>query len=103
MTPSGLRMRGFLVIVMVAFVSVALGQQDRAKQPLGSKAKQPTARIRYPLPYPPALADGKIQATEKSPAFLKPGPNLRPGVVIAKEPPLVEFAFYPKQDYPGNP
>ncbi len=55
---------------------------------------------RYPLEYPPAL---KTVVTETTPDFLKPGPNLREGVAIAKTPPTVDFAFYPEQNYPGNP
>ena len=35
--------------------------------------------------------------------FLKPGPNLRDGVDVAQLPPLVEFTYYPGQDYAGNP
>jgi len=98
------RTRRFFVVGLIVFASTAaLGQQDGGKQPGEAKAKQKTPKVRYPLPYPPTLTDGKTEATEKSPRFLKAGPNLRQGVAIAKEPPLVEFAFYPKQDYPGNP
>ena len=58
---------------------------------------------RYPLSYPPTLPDGQTVVTECSSAFLKPGPNLRDGVEIAHAPPTVDFAFYPDQNYPGNP
>ena len=34
---------------------------------------------------------------------MKPGPNLRPGVTIAKIAPRVTFMYYPGQTYPGNP
>ncbi len=61
------------------------------------------AASRYPLPYPPTLPDGKTVVTERSPVFLKPGPNLRDGVEIARTTPTVDFAFYPEQNYPGNP
>ncbi len=66
---------------------------------------KPNARSanRYPLPYPPILPDGKTVVTERSLEFLKPGPNLRDGVEIARIPPTVDFAFYPEQNYPGNP
>ena len=68
-------------------------------------AKKPgkTLKDRYPLPYPPKLPDGKSVVTESAPSFLKPGPNLRDGVTIAKVAPVVDFAFYPEQNYPGNP
>lgn len=63
----------------------------------------PKGAARYPLPYPPTLPDGQTVVTESSPSFLKPGPSLRDGVAIARTPPVVDFAYYPKQDYPGNP
>ena len=61
------------------------------------------AQKRYPLPYPPKLPGGKPHVSHRKSAFLKPGPNLRPGVRIAKTPPKIDFMFYPNQDYPGNP
>ena len=61
------------------------------------------AQKRYPLPYPPKLPGGKAHVSQRSPAFLKPGPNLRKGVAIAEIPPRVDFLFYPNQTYPGNP
>ena len=66
------------------------------------KPKRPVAS-RYPLPYPPTLPDGKTVVTEETPAFLKPGDNLRDGVEIAKTPPVIDFAYFPEQNYPGNP
>jgi len=76
--------------------------QDKQKPPTKAK-KTNTLKDRYPLPYPPKLPDGQTVVTEKTPAFLTPGPNLRDGVAIAKTPPVVDFAFYPEQNYPGNP
>jgi len=58
---------------------------------------------RYPLKYPPALPDGKEFVTDQSPDFLKPPPNLRAGVEIAKTAPVVDFMFYPGQDHIGVP
>jgi hypothetical protein len=60
-------------------------------------------KARYPLPYPPRLPDNKIVVTETAPLLLQPGANLRDGVDIARTPPVVDFAFYPEQNYPGNP
>lgn len=71
-----------------------------------AEAQDPKAKkiaSRYPLPYPPTLPDGKTVVTEETPAFLKPGANLREGVTIAKTPPVVDFLYYPDQNYPGNP
>jgi hypothetical protein len=62
-----------------------------------------TAQSRYPLPYPPKLPGGKRVVTDSFPASLKPGPNLREGVTVAKTPPVVDFLYYPVQNYPGNP
>ena len=41
--------------------------------------------------------------TDRSDDFLKPSPNLREGVEIAKTAPTVDFLYYPGQDYPGKP
>ena len=65
--------------------------------------EQLSAQVRYPLSYPPKLAGGKTVVTDRSDAFLEPGPNLLEGVKIAKTPPTVDFMYYPGQDYPGNP
>ena len=61
------------------------------------------AQVRYPLSYPPKLPQGRKYLRGSSREFLKPGPNLRKGVLIAKTPPVVEFLYYPGQNYPGNP
>jgi len=61
------------------------------------------AQVRYPLKYPPRLPGGKTIVTHSSPEFLKPGPNIRDGVAIARTPPVVDFLYYPGQDYAGNP
>ena len=53
-----------------------------------------SAQVRYPLPYPPRLPGGKALVTHQEKAFLNPGPNLRPGVAVAKTPPKVDFMFY---------
>ncbi len=53
--------------------------------------------------FPPALPEGRTSLSETSDKFLTPGPNLRPGVALARTPPRVDFAYYPGQDYPGQP
>lgn len=77
--------------------------QTTTNQPAASAVPLRKAASRYPLPYPPRLPDEKTVVTERSAEFLKPGPNLRDGVQIARTPPTVDFAFYPEQNYPGNP
>jgi hypothetical protein len=86
----------FLVLACVACATAGAQETTRQKP-------RPTLKDRYPLPYPPSLPGGKAFVTEESPDFLKPGPNLREGVTIAKTPPKVDFLFYPEQNYPGNP
>lgn len=76
-----------------------------AVPPIGAQDtfKKKDLTSRYPLKYPPSLPDNKPFVTETAADFLKPGPNLREGVVIAKTPPTVDFLYYPEQNYPGNP
>ncbi|MGE3807197.1 MAG: hypothetical protein AB7K24_21250, partial [Gemmataceae bacterium] len=51
----------------------------------------------------PKLPGGKTIATVTSPDFLRATTELKPDTKIAKVAPTVDFAFYPGQDYPGNP
>src|SRR4051794_40686744 len=90
----------WVAAILLVAVQVAPSQEknDAARQ----KAAK-ALRARYPLPYPPTLPGGKEVVREETPAFLQPGPNLRPGVAVATTPPAVDFAFYPLQNYPGNP
>lgn len=92
------------LLLLVACIGAVLTQQRCAAGDQDKPAKPgKSLKDRYPLPYPPSLPDGKTHVTEQSPAFLKPGPNLREGVTIAKTAPRVDFFYYPGQDYPGNP
>lgn len=84
----------------LAVLSAAPLQADEPAKPARPGR---TLRDRYPLPYPPALPGGQASLREQSPRFLESGPNLREGVAVAKTPPVVDFAFYPEQNYPGNP
>ncbi len=93
-----------LLLSLIAFgamTSLAIAQAKPAPASPDSQAR--ALKARYPLPYPPTLPGGKKVVTERSPVLLKPGPNLKDGVTIAARPPTVDFAFYPDQDYPGNP
>jgi hypothetical protein len=87
-------------------MDTAFDRVSRSEEPATSaKPARPGRSLtdRYPLPYPPKLPEGQVVVTETSDAFLKPGDNLSEGVEIAKVPPTVDFAFYPEQNYPGNP
>ena len=55
------------------------------------------------VPFPPRLPGDAIVVTESSPEFLKPSGPLRPGVVIAKTPPKIDFGYFPGQTYPARP
>lgn len=93
----------FVAIVCLICGAVPVAAQDVAKKPTKDEAAAARFKARYPLTYPPQLPGGATVVSEEMPAFLKAGPNLREGVTIAKTPPQVDFAFFPEQNYPGNP
>ncbi len=95
-----MRLAFLLMLIVTGFVGQAVHGQDKKPAP---PKKGKSLKDRYPLPYPPRLPDGKTVVTETSASFLTAGPNLRDGVVIAKTAPTVDFAYYPEQNYPGNP
>lgn len=66
-------------------------------------AQKPPRAAEPVLSFPPRLPDGKEVATDSTPAFLKAQATLRPDVAIATTPPIVDFLYYPGQDYPGKP
>jgi hypothetical protein len=94
------RMTRYVIIVAIACLGLKVCPSLWAQSP--AKPGR-TLQDRYPLPYPPVLPNQQTVVTENTMAFLTPGKNLRAGVEIAKVAPTVDFAFYPKQDYPGNP
>ncbi len=51
---------------------------------------------------PPVLPDGKAVMTFTSPDLLRP-PTTIDEVEVAQTPPVVDFLYYPGQDYEGNP
>lgn len=67
------------------------------------KPAKPKAKPEPEVAYPPALPGGKEMVTDTTPEFLQPPTTLLPGVVIAKTPPTVDFAYFPGQTYRGNP
>lgn len=76
------------------------GSADNKAPPRKPGNKKPAQGA---VPYPPKLPGGKEMVSDTSAAFLKPPPNLKEGVKIAKAPPRVDFLFYPGQDYPARP
>ena len=53
--------------------------------------------------FPPKLPDDKQVITDRTVEFLKPPATLKKDVAVAKEPPDVDFLYYPGQTYEGNP
>lgn len=66
-------------------------------------ADKPAKPAKPAYTYPPQLPEGKLVVTDQSPEFLVKAADLLEGVSIAKTPPIVDFAYYPGQDYPGKP
>src|SRR5687768_2816867 len=95
----------FAVAVYASFSATAPAWGQAGSAPPAAKKAKPgrTLADRYPLPYPPKLPGGQTVVTERTDAFLTPGRNLREGVAVARVAPTVDFAFYPEQNYPGNP
>lgn len=80
---------GVLLIALVMLNSSPAAAQKKKKEP------QPFVA--------PMLADGKEVFTENSPAFLEPMGELAAEVTVAKQPPTVDFLYYPGQTYAGKP
>jgi hypothetical protein len=94
----------YLALVSLALAVASAAAQAPAPQKQAAKPKPGrTLTDRYPLPYPPKLPEGKTVVTESERSFLVPNDKLREGIAIARTPPIVDFAFYPEQNYPGNP
>lgn len=74
-------------------VSLAQATPQRRKQ---------KAAVASP-PFPPELPGENVVVTDTSPEFLKADVDLADGVSIAKEPPTIDFAYYPGQEYEGRP
>jgi len=78
---------------------VAADKDVKAK----TAAKKAPAKPATPaLEFPPKLPGGKIMVTDQSEAFLSPGDTLQGTVIVAKEPPKVDFMYYPGQNYEGK-
>lgn len=55
------------------------------------------------LTFPPRLPAESAVVTDRSADFLRPPPTIAKDVDVAKEPPTIDFALFPGQDYPGKP
>ncbi len=96
------------VMLIVLIGSGAWAQEEpKAKKKNETKAQAKAETKKAPakveLEYPPKLPGGEAMVTDTSPDFLKPLKDLPAGVIVAKTPPTVDFAFFPEQTYPGRP
>lgn len=89
-----------LNFLFLAAVVPAVAQKNKARP---AKQGRPKIIRDADLPYPPKLPDGQAVVTDTSPEFLTPPESLREGVSVAKQPPTIDFMFYPQQNYPGKP
>ncbi|MBM84259.1 MAG: hypothetical protein CMJ78_27200 [Planctomycetaceae bacterium] len=55
------------------------------------------------LSYPPKLPNGDTVVTNSPDAFRRPTGPISSDVLLPKTAPSVDFAYYPEQNYPGNP
>ncbi|MEQ2009797.1 MAG: hypothetical protein ABMA26_23685 [Limisphaerales bacterium] len=84
--------------------SLALSFTLQAQTPKATpKPAKPKAKAEPEVSYPPTIPGGKEIVTDIASEFLQPPATLRSGVLIAKTPPTVDFAYYPGQTYRGNP
>jgi hypothetical protein len=103
-------------LVMAAWLlgnTLLLGAEPTAKPaPAVKPAKPPKAPKAPPPPPPPwvapSLPDGQLVVHDQDPAMLVPPTDLpnQPGpdtYAVAKEAPLVDFAYFPGQDHAGRP
>lgn len=70
-----------------------------AQAPKEKKKKPPAVELKFP----PQLPEGKEVVTDSDAALITPPANLRKDVAVAKTPPVIEFRYFPGQDYKGNP
>ncbi|MEQ8786419.1 MAG: WD40 repeat domain-containing protein [Pirellulaceae bacterium] len=91
-----------LLLVILAAPAAAQNNKAQAKKPAPKPARPKVIRDED-LPYPPTLPNGRKVVTDTSPKFLEGPETLRDGVEIAKQPPTIDFLFYPEQNYPGKP
>jgi len=68
------------------------------KKPVGPKLKR-----MHEVEYPPTLPGGAASATETSPEFLVRPESMSSEVDVAATPPTVDLAYFPGQNYVGDP
>src|SRR5262245_58389643 len=74
-------------------VTTALPYLTRAAQRSDEKA----------VSFPPELPRDQTAVTDTPVEFPKPPALLKPGIISAKTPPTIDFAYFPGQTYRGNP
>ncbi|GAB4142662.1 MAG: hypothetical protein Tsb009_13150 [Planctomycetaceae bacterium] len=53
--------------------------------------------------FPPKLPGGKTMITDRLPDVLRPVGDLLPGTIIAQKAPIIDFLYFPGQNYEGKP
>ncbi|MCE9603268.1 MAG: hypothetical protein K8U03_00020 [Planctomycetia bacterium] len=74
-----------------------------ASKPAASKVAASKLKQMKDVPYPPTLPGGVSSVTETSADFLKRPESMSSEVETATTPPTVDFAYYPGQNYLGDP
>jgi hypothetical protein len=90
---------------MMFMWSAQTSAQDESKRVAKPQAKRAAVKkAAAPVfDYPPRLSNGKTVVTVTGPELIQRPGALLDGVAMAQTPPVVDFAFYPGQDYEGHP
>ncbi len=95
-------MKHVALFVLLSLFVLPVAGQETSKTKVTRKAKAaPSAAVS--VTYPPALPNGQPFVSVAAKEFLQTASTLVEGVAVAKEPPRVDFLYYPGQTYAGNP
>ncbi|MCA9247942.1 MAG: CRTAC1 family protein [Planctomycetales bacterium] len=85
-------------------LTISLNDSPASKATPKTKAASPKAKAVPSEPsFPPQLPDGRQIVSDKSDQFLARPDTIEKNVTIARTAPVVEFLYYPGQNYPGRP
>ena len=90
--------------LMAAFTASRFaGPSPGAQRPTEKEGARKAKANSQALKFPPELPGGEFVVTDTTEEFLQPLGALREGVLVAKTPPAVDFAYFPGQTYEGKP
>lgn len=95
-------MKHVTLFVLLPFLTMPVTAQELPKTQVTKKAKPP-ASTAVSVAFPPELPQGQPFVVVCTKEFLNTADSLVEGVAVAKEPPCVDFLYYPGQTYAGNP